>query len=58
MIKRDSACLTTSIIAISDRINGALNATLIQGVECNPANTLLFTNIEMVKATSLNSWIF
>jgi hypothetical protein len=36
----------------------ALDATLIQRVECNPANHLMFTTMEMVKATSLNSKIF
>src|SRR5205807_5067272 len=41
MIKRDGSPLTTSIIAIRDSINTALQATLIQRVECNSANDLL-----------------
>jgi hypothetical protein len=57
MIKRDGSPLTTSIIAIRDRMNAALNATLIQRVECNPANHLMFTTMDTVKATSLNSKI-
>jgi hypothetical protein len=57
MIKRDASPLTTSVIAIRDSINAALNATLIQCVECNPANYLMFTTMNMVKATSLNSKI-
>jgi hypothetical protein len=57
MIKRDGSPLTTSAIAIRDSINAALNATLIQRVECNPANHLMFTTMDTVKATSLNSKI-
>jgi hypothetical protein len=57
MIKRDGSPLTTSVIAIRDSINAALNTTLIQRVECNPANHLMFTTINTVKATSLNSKI-
>jgi hypothetical protein len=57
MIKRDGSPLTTSVIAIRDSINTALNATLIQRVECNPANHLMFTTMDTVKATSLNSKI-
>src|SRR5436853_5941539 len=57
MIKRDGSPLTTSIIAIRDSINTALQATLIQRVECNSANDLLITTMDTVKATSLNSKI-
>jgi hypothetical protein len=57
MIKRDRSPLTTSVIAISDSINSALNATLIQSVECNQANHLMFTTMDTVKATSRNSKI-
>jgi hypothetical protein len=34
-----------------------LNATLIQRVEYNPANHLMFTTMDAVKATSRNSKI-
>src|SRR5947209_12304715 len=54
MIKRDGSPLTTSIIAIRDSINTALQATLIQRVECNSANDLLITTRDTVKLTSLN----
>jgi hypothetical protein len=57
MIKRDGSPLTISNITIRDSINPALNATLIQGVECNSANHLMFTTKDMAKATSLNSRI-
>ena len=54
---RDGSALTTSIIAIRDNINAALQATLIQRVECNSANDILITTMDTVKATSLNSKI-
>jgi hypothetical protein len=57
MMKRDGFPVTTSVITIRDSINTALTATLIQRVECNPANYLMFTTIDTVKATSLNSMI-
>jgi hypothetical protein len=57
MIKRDGSPINTFVIAIRDSINTALNATLFQRVECNPANHLMFTTMDMVKATSLNSMI-
>jgi hypothetical protein len=57
MIKRDGSPLSTSIIAIRDSINAALQATLVQRVECNAANDLLITTMDTVKATSLNSKI-
>jgi hypothetical protein len=57
MIKRDSYPLTTSVITIRDSVNAALNAILIQCVECNPANHLMFITMDTVKATSLNSKI-
>ena len=57
IIKRDGSSLTTSTIAIRDSINTALQATLIQRIERNPANDLLFTTMDTVRATSLNSKI-
>jgi hypothetical protein len=57
MIKRDGSPLSTSVIAIRNSISTALNATLIQCLECNPANHLMFTTMDTVKATSLNSKI-
>jgi hypothetical protein len=57
MIKRDGSWLTSSVIANRDSINAALNATLIQRVECNSANHLMFTTMDTVKVTSLNSKI-
>jgi hypothetical protein len=57
MIKRDGSLLPTSVIAIRNSINTALNVTFIQHVECNPANHLMFTKMDTVKATSLNSKI-
>jgi hypothetical protein len=57
MIKGDGSPLTTSVIAIRDSMNAALNATLIQRVEWNPTNHLTFTTMDTVKATSLNSKI-
>jgi hypothetical protein len=57
IIKRDGTPLTTSNIAIRDSINAALQATLIQRVECNVANDLLITTMDNVKATSLNTKI-
>jgi hypothetical protein len=57
MIKRDGSPLTTSVITIGNSINTALNVTLIQRVECNPANHLMFTTMDTVKETSLNSKI-
>src|SRR5947209_5699918 len=46
LIKRDGSALTTSIIAIRDNINAALQATLIQRVECNSANDILITTMD------------
>ena len=57
LIKRDGSALTTSIIAIRDNINAALQATLIQRVECNSANDMPITTMDTVNATSLNSKI-
>jgi hypothetical protein len=57
MIKRDGHPLTTFVIAIRNSINAALNATLIQHLECNPENHLMFTTMDTVKVTSLNSKI-
>jgi hypothetical protein len=57
MIKRDGSPLTTSVTAIRDSINNGLKATLIQRVECNPANHLMFSTMDTVKATSVNSKI-
>jgi hypothetical protein len=57
LVKRDGTPLTTSVIAIRDSINSALNAVLIQRVECNASNDLLFTTMDTVRATSLNSKI-
>jgi hypothetical protein len=57
MIKRDGSPLTTSVIAIRESINRGLNATLIQPVECNPANHLMFTTMDTVNMTSLSSKI-
>jgi hypothetical protein len=57
LIRRDSSPLTTSFMAIKHSINTAFNATLIQRVECNPVNYMIFTTMERVKATSLNSKI-
>jgi hypothetical protein len=56
-IKRDGSPLNTSIIAIRDSINTALNVILIQRVESYPTNDLMFTTMDTVKATSLNSKI-
>jgi hypothetical protein len=55
MIKRDGYPITTSVIAIRDSINAALNAALIQCLECNSANYLMFTTMYTVKVTLLNS---
>jgi hypothetical protein len=57
MIKRGGSPLTTFGIATRHSINTALKATLIQLVECNPANHLMFTTMDTVKATALNSKI-
>ena len=57
IVKRDGTPLTTPLVAIRDSINSALNAVIIQRVECNPSNDLLFTTMETVRATSLNSKI-
>jgi hypothetical protein len=57
-VKRDSSPLKTSVIAIRDSINTALTANLIRHVECNPAKHPMFTAMDTVKATSLNSKIF
>src|SRR5205807_4048570 len=57
LIKRDGSPLNTAINAIRDSINAALQATLIQRDECNPANDILITTMDTVKATSLNSKI-
>ena len=57
IFKRDGTRLTTPLVAIRDSINSALNAVIIQRVECNPCNDLLFTTMETVRATSLNSEI-
>jgi hypothetical protein len=57
MIKRDGSLLKTSVIAIRDTINTALNGRLIQREECNPANHLMFTTMDTVKAASHNSKI-
>jgi hypothetical protein len=57
IVKRDGTPLSTTLIAIRDSINSALNAVYIQRVECSPSNDLLFTTMNMVRATSLNSKI-
>jgi hypothetical protein len=57
MVKRDGSPLTTSVITNRDSMNTVLNTILIQGVECNLANHLIFTSIDTVKVTSLNSKI-
>jgi hypothetical protein len=57
MFQGDGSPLTTSVIAIRGSINAVLNVTLIQRVECNAANHLMFTTMDTVKATSLNSKI-
>jgi hypothetical protein len=53
MIKRDGSPLNTSVIAIRDGINKALNATLIQRVECNAAKYLMFTTMDTLKVPLL-----
>jgi hypothetical protein len=55
MDKRDGSRLITSVITSRDSINAALNATLIQCVECNRANYLMVTTMDRVKTTLLNS---
>jgi hypothetical protein len=57
IIKRDGTPLTTTPVTIRDSINTALNATLIQRVEANASHDLMFTTMDSVKATSLNSKI-
>jgi hypothetical protein len=57
MMKRDGSPLTSSVKAIRDSINTALNANLIQLVACNPESYLMFTTMDMVKATALDSKI-
>ena len=57
IVKRDGTPLSTLLVAFRDSINSALNAVIIQRVECNPSNDLLFTTMEIVRATSPNSKI-
>jgi hypothetical protein len=57
MIRRDGSLLITLVIAIRDSINSAINATLIQCLECNLLNDLIFTTMDTVKVTLLNSKI-
>jgi hypothetical protein len=45
------------VISIRDSINTALHTTLIQSVEGNPANHLMFSTMHTVKATLVNSKI-
>src|SRR5947209_14283329 len=54
-IKRDGSPLPTSVIAIRDSINSALQATLIQHVVCHPTNDLTLITMEAVKASSPSS---
>ena len=49
IVKRDGTPLSTPLVAIRDSINSALNAVIIQRVECNPSNDLLFTTMETVR---------
>ena len=55
IIKRDGSPLPTSVIAIRDSVNSALQATLIQRVVCRPTNDLTLITMETVKASSLSS---
>ena len=55
LIKRDGSPLPTTVIAIRDSINAALQATLIQRVVCSPTNDLTLIAMESVRATSLSS---
>jgi hypothetical protein len=54
MIKRDGFPLTTSVIAIRDGINKALNVTLIQHVKYNSTNNPMFITTDIVQVISLN----
>ena len=55
LIKRDGTPLTTSTVAIRDRINTALQATLSQCVVCRPDNNLTLITMETVKGASLSN---
>ena len=58
LIRRDGTPLTSSIVAIRDSINTALQATLIQRVVCRPDNNLTLITMETVKAASLSNKVF
>ena len=55
LIKRDGTPLTSSTVAIRDRIKTGLQATLIQLVVCWPDNNLTFITMETVMAATLSN---
>jgi hypothetical protein len=55
MIKGDGSPLTLCVIPIRDNIDAALITIIIQHVECNLVNHLMFTMMDTVNVTSLNS---
>jgi hypothetical protein len=55
MINGDRFPLTICVITVKGNINITLNMTLIQAVDNNAADNLLFTTMDMLKAISLIS---